>query len=753
MSRVGLHGSHQPDPDVARLRREVDDVIRRLSPRSEVASDVLVKVWDIGGDPVSRVQDAVERIQNSTWGKGTVLIGPGHYKCDRPITITGDVTLVGEGHVQLDFERAKGSFPDNGCIVGKGSLTALPALGSNITKNDQTITFASTVAALLSEDDVVVLRTTTQKVSPFRAYYYDGFMCRVVSVSAATVTIDRPAPKAFTTGDATLHRMNTVRAGVVGCEVLGLGTTATVAAVKIIHGRKGKVHDLVLGGSQWSLLALDRCIEMAPHHLSGYDYGTDGGTNYGFAVINSHDSVASDLHLKTRRHAASITGSDTDAAVPNYGIRIENSDLTGLDSYAADIHGNSIGCSYENCRCIGGAVIGGHANEIRDCDLTGGPSGRAFQLSELHGSAKLVGGRSTASKNCTGSVKALLLWTDTAQAISEPGATVEIVDHTIDMGAHTGDPGYFKTSATSDDISFRASGVRIKRDSQVAADSPLTVLAAAGSAWKHVVFEDCKSYYSGLYADDTGAKSILFRDCRVFEAFRYGIRADGDTFTVPWDTQEISVSGCHVEEAGYTGIWVRGNDDAKANATLKGNTSIRGNQESAAGGSGQVSFTLLDLQHVVLQGNTYGDDQGSPTQTALHFYNNVVEAEIGWNAIIGTVTAVNETLAAGGRQIIGYYHHNYALAAGTAAPTSGTWVAGDKVMNVQNLVGAETAWDCTVPGTPGTWRQVPQKAYRTSAAAPGVSSYYIGEEWLDTTANQWYKAHASGGGAADWSAI
>lgn len=40
---------------------------------------------------------------------------------------------------------------------------------------------------------------------------------------------------------------------------------------------------------------------------------------------------------------------------------------------------------------------------------------------------------------------------------------------------------------------------------------------------------------------------------------------------------------------------------------------------------------------------------------------------------------------------------------GTAAPSSGTWEQGDRVLNSSPIVGQPKSWVCTVSGTPGTW--------------------------------------------------
>lgn len=43
---------------------------------------------------------------------------------------------------------------------------------------------------------------------------------------------------------------------------------------------------------------------------------------------------------------------------------------------------------------------------------------------------------------------------------------------------------------------------------------------------------------------------------------------------------------------------------------------------------------------------------------------------------------------------------------GTAAPSTGTWQVGDTVLNTSTTSGTPYAWNCTVAGSPGTWRTV-----------------------------------------------
>lgn len=51
----------------------------------------------------------------------------------------------------------------------------------------------------------------------------------------------------------------------------------------------------------------------------------------------------------------------------------------------------------------------------------------------------------------------------------------------------------------------------------------------------------------------------------------------------------------------------------------------------------------------------------------------------------------------------GLFNPNQNTLYGPAAPTTGTWAKGDRIVNTSPTVGQPKAWSCTVAGTPGTW--------------------------------------------------
>jgi hypothetical protein len=71
---------------------------------------------------------------------------------------------------------------------------------------------------------------------------------------------------------------------------------------------------------------------------------------------------------------------------------------------------------------------------------------------------------------------------------------------------------------------------------------------------------------------------------------------------------------------------------------------------------------------------------------------------LGDSTTVPTVKRINDIEYArrnsGGKNIL----------AGTAAPTTGTWVVGDTVWNTTPSAGGTPGWVCTTAGTPGTWK-------------------------------------------------
>ncbi|MDB4947429.1 MAG: hypothetical protein JWM27_78 [Gemmatimonadetes bacterium] len=299
-----------------------------------------------------------------------------------------------------------------------------------------------------------------------------------------------------------------------------------------------------------------------------------------------------------------------------------------------------------------------------------------------------------------------------------------------------------------------------------------------------------RAHYGFANVDEQGTKpsSIYFARTtyltqqarQVFDSgavWRNAIVADGSS---TWSVQRCgignsSVATVYAHNAGWTlgstylqttsaAVGVRVDTTAAKRLTVKLNT--------LAGYGGQVIIRCYDSAGAVLDGSatTYvkthggagvfwstnyggvyysGSNVGAP---GLYFVVDAAVAEVWIGVVAGStgtvrlrsfsVYSVDGASAAcdpGFREIAPGANH------GTAAPASGTWATGSRIVNVAPSSTAPSAWVCTAGGTPGTW--VPYVG-----AATGITSLPNQATPITIAANQSgygldvRNPHASGSG-------
>jgi hypothetical protein len=95
----------------------------------------------------------------------------------------------------------------------------------------------------------------------------------------------------------------------------------------------------------------------------------------------------------------------------------------------------------------------------------------------------------------------------------------------------------------------------------------------------------------------------------------------------------------------------------------------------------------------------FTDNTSTNRRVVFAVSGNLIVRDNGGHNIInstGAISAGSGSLAYGINNINRIYY-------GTAIPTVGTYVKGDKLNNSSPSVGQPKGWICTVAGTPGTW--------------------------------------------------
>ena len=79
------------------------------------------------------------------------------------------------------------------------------------------------------------------------------------------------------------------------------------------------------------------------------------------------------------------------------------------------------------------------------------------------------------------------------------------------------------------------------------------------------------------------------------------------------------------------------------------------------------------------------------------------------------------------------------------------WVKSQNALYSYSQTGTSKSFPLGVPASPsGIWTRVAPEVYQAGVGAPSSNADYIGQDYLDTGSNSWYKAIGSGSGAADW---
>jgi hypothetical protein len=107
----------------------------------------------------------------------------------------------------------------------------------------------------------------------------------------------------------------------------------------------------------------------------------------------------------------------------------------------------------------------------------------------------------------------------------------------------------------------------------------------------------------------------------------------------------------------------------------------------------QKRFMLSPGEHVLNMPFVYSGSATNPNLVSINIFE-YWSAATSQDVAIGTIRFFAREKNVTTKNVIAY---------GTAAPSSGQYMIGDRVINSSPTVGQPKAWVCTVAGTPGTW--------------------------------------------------
>lgn len=303
-----------------------------------------------------------------------------HIKVNGQITPARSVNIHAELGAHLDGGGATGSFPDDAVLCAMGAVPVkIPgglALGTYV-RGSVALQFAGP-HGLAVGDLFMIYNPTDGSYNAARANYRAGEYCEVITVDSPTeVTLARPLVGSYASADVDIYKVADPYIGDFGplkVTAPGAGANAGVMGILVRHCRDNIFDRTYACGSGHASFVILNAYKATGRVFGDQWLPGDGGTQYGCVVGSSYIESLTGIFRGWRHGIAQ--GGDNHFSIPTRA-RIHNFVATNHPSQsgisAADWHGDSEDCVYEDGVCVnGGLNCAGDRNTARSIKIYGG---------------------------------------------------------------------------------------------------------------------------------------------------------------------------------------------------------------------------------------------------------------------------------------------------------------------------------------------------------------------------------------------
>lgn len=376
------------------VEQALDDARANLADIDlKLSGFVNVKEFGAVGDGVADDTAAVQAALDS--GADRIHFPAGRYVINGDVTRTRSVVITGDGtNTVLDFSGGTGQ------LLITGSLTPLDKLSVSPSRHMRELTW-STAQGLSARDVVILWNPTDYSWGGRRAYYRDGAMFRIHSMTSPTVasTYD-PCPDAYNAASMNVYKMNYVQAVVKDISCIASGSVEK-APLTLRHCVDSSVEGYSYFGGIYAGVVLDRCYNVSVYDSAPINASPHDNNEYGIVVSNSTHVSISGKGAFASRHSVAIGGTDLEATVPNRYVSVSGMSLlnNSANTNSGDVHGNSDYVTYDNCFFISGCSVGGRNLSIRNSTIIGETGGAFADRKAIYGTE--VNGGTLSIENVT----------------------------------------------------------------------------------------------------------------------------------------------------------------------------------------------------------------------------------------------------------------------------------------------------------------------------------------------------------------
>jgi hypothetical protein len=577
-------------------------------------------------------------------GGGRLLLPQGQFAPSAGLTMLDKVHIEGAGigATTLDFSGLVTPV-NSAAISGSGSLTALPALASNILLNGLSIVFAS-APGVVAGDVLVIYDSADFSFSTARDVYRAGEYVRVKSISGNTVTLANRTFAAYASGGTvSVYKMVPIRTGITGLSaIFKTGSSGIVfdVATGLFLG------DLDLTGSDNSNLLLQRVFEGTVSRVRAVDYGASVGLNYGITISNCQRLGIVHPFLETARHGLTMGGSSETGCVPNREITVTGGVIgghnTGGHINGCELHGNTEWVTFHGVTMPHGLTLAGDHIRTVDCDIFSGPNDLIF-LSEMVGfDHEISDNRFHVRANHGAGEGQIYVLLDAV--LTRAGGTLRINRNEIDLGTYV-DAG---TGTTQLGIFVWHHGATTNELHVEINDNDLkTAVTAAGTVYGIALKADSgKGFRTQRHQRNTlRGTGILWNGCMpdiaeldgntITDPPQYGILTTAQA-SPPYTTPTMTARGNTVLRARLCNIRLFGL--AGGTLILENNDSFDANQGGLGTADTGSAISVGTWGDVIYRNNNRGDRQSVPTMAGLDSMTSITTLQDLYNSVVGATT-------------------------------------------------------------------------------------------------------------------
>lgn len=658
----------------------------------------------------------------------------------------------GEGKVFMDMTQLNpaSSMSAPGLTI-KGALTvAATTLASSITAPGATTMTVNNGAALTPDSWIQIASLTEVWNNPTPAYMKGEWQhIPAGGISGNTVTLDEATWDSYdTTGNTVnINQLIPIAVDISGFTILGPPNAPnSIACIVVQYAADFKIHDTTEQNCNERGWGLYSSVRGKVTNNTGTNYYPTGtayvGRNYGIIAADVYDLDISHNSFRTGRHGFSL-GSQViaGASVIDRNVRVEYNWFWGDQEHGLDAHGVAEHYSYIGNHVFGGIVFGGQNCLIADNYLyqtTNAPIPLYFAQARSF-NCKVDRNKIYANNNST-SWNALVLKDQRNNQVT--GGTFTFTNNELNIPAGVTAAGPIVdlrifTTDVADEIDFSFNKVLNNNawSHTVSSVFPVIIGSYGGTITKVTMAVNTflNTYpligYSAGQITSVNSRNNTFKsspnacmDLRNFKAFIStgdiirGCNLSGIAYTTPITGASMLVDGLDLQGVGQT---VAGCATPTNCAGIVSTGSYNPVLSYEVRNSSLVDTGLNLMTYGIYDRNTFAPDN------VFEFNNTITNAQTA--AIFPPTGPVCMTRFNGGLNRI---------CRAIAVPASGTWAAGDIVYNSPlsgNLTNGLGGWINIVPGTPGTWANLPLTQTVTFANLPGSPTNGMLEYCTDCT--------------------